>query len=320
MSSETPRFDTGQIGPLRDILQKFLPLKQSIGDFVRFRIVVDANFVIRELTQHVKYPERGRTALEELMRATLVDAYAPRWLETEIKSVIPRVAAKRKISEIALWEQWEKYRPLLKWDETLCEPASGGIREHDPKDMPYLALEKKLSADGILSEDKDIGQMGGHALTLDFVLSVRSYARAAVVTVSIRVFGILLTTVAIMALAELFGKIGRSIAALPNPVKVMLLIAAIFVLLHSGSRKWIAERCSDIGSVIAPMWDDLSELLLMAAKMHVDSLAQANSHLAVATSAARPKQQRTTRVRRTRRRHEGTKLSAKPTLSGRITA
>jgi hypothetical protein len=48
-----PRFDTAQIGLLREILPRFGNLRATLGDFVRIRVVVDANFVIQELMQRV---------------------------------------------------------------------------------------------------------------------------------------------------------------------------------------------------------------------------------------------------------------------------
>jgi hypothetical protein len=85
--SPSVRFDTSQIGRLREILERFSTLKQIVGDFVRFRVVIDANFVIQELIQRVRFPERC-TALEELILATVIDAYAPRWLDEEMVSAV----------------------------------------------------------------------------------------------------------------------------------------------------------------------------------------------------------------------------------------
>jgi hypothetical protein len=53
----SPRFDTAQIGPLRDMLCRFGNLRAAIADFVRIWVVVDANFVIQELMQRVRFPE-----------------------------------------------------------------------------------------------------------------------------------------------------------------------------------------------------------------------------------------------------------------------
>jgi hypothetical protein len=69
LKSPIVRFDTSQIGRLREILERFSNLKQIVGDFVRFRVVIDANFVIQELIQRVRFPERC-TALEELIQAS----------------------------------------------------------------------------------------------------------------------------------------------------------------------------------------------------------------------------------------------------------
>lgn len=163
-------------------------LQASIGDIARFRLVVDANFVISELIHRVRHPERGASAFVELVKATLIEVFAPRWLETEMTtSAIPKAAKRSKVPEDKLRAAWAEFKPMLKWDETLGQTGTPTTDCIDLKDLPYVQLQKKLNADGILSKDTDISRMGGHLLTLDFVFSTRAYARSLVTTVSIRV-------------------------------------------------------------------------------------------------------------------------------------
>jgi predicted nucleic acid-binding protein len=289
MNTALTGFNTAQIGRLRALLDRNSGLNSLIGDVVRFRVVVDANFVIQDLIQHVRFPARGRTALEELIIATVVDVHAPRWLEAEMASAIPQVAAKRKLSEPQLRRAWTEYARLLRWDETLREPGPEGTGYRDPKDLPYLALEQKLSADGILTKDVDISAMGGHLLTLDFVLSARGYARAAVATVSLRLTGVALTLAALKLCSELVRAAARKVGALPAPVKVALLVGGLFLLVHPGARRWLTERLDALGTVVAPLAAGISEISATVLALHDEAQARAADSLATASGAVRPR-------------------------------
>jgi len=81
MSRQLPRFDTAQIGPLRELLKKLSTLKVLIANIVLFRVVVDANYVVQSLIYRVHHRDRGATALEEMVKATVIDVFAPRWLD-----------------------------------------------------------------------------------------------------------------------------------------------------------------------------------------------------------------------------------------------
>lgn len=273
------KFDTTHIGFLREVLDKNSSLRDAIGPIVQFRIVVDANFVIQDLTQHVRYPERGATALEELVKATVVEVFAPRWLDSEMASAIPQVAAKRKLPEEELWAHWMEYRTLLKWDETYLTASGDGESVVDPKDMPYVQLEKAIGAHGILSQDRHIEKMGGNRLTLDFVLSTRSYARATVVTLGLRVCGLMLGVVALKALMKLLQVFGRVIGKLPDSARAILLVSIIAALAHPGARKWIYERFTTLAATVKPVLDGVWDGIVEGARISNEKRGEANEHL-----------------------------------------
>jgi len=315
-SSGLPRFDTAQIGPLRDFLNRFTTLKPTVGAFVRFRVVVDANFVIQDLTQRVRHPER-RTALEELIRATVVDAYAPRWLDTEMESAMQQTAAKRRLSVEALQREWRTYRDLLRWDDSLRVPDKDCATAIDPKDAPYIVLEDKISAHGILSKDAHIKQMGGHPL--DFVLSVRRYARGAVACVSIRAMGVAASMIALKAVVETVRGAMHALMNLPDGIKVLLLLLAIAVLLHPEARKWIGDVSTELGKLLAPCWSAVWELVVAAAALANEAQAQANASLTEASAAVRPYRPARRPRRRTRRLRGGDRLALAPLVASAAT-
>jgi predicted nucleic acid-binding protein len=279
------RFDTEQLKLLRQLLDKHASLKSTIGEIFQFRLVVDANFVIAVLIRRVRYPEQKQTALEELVKATIFEVFAPRWLETEMISTIPKVAERRKLSEEALWEQWQMYQRLLKWDDTYSLPPKKVELAVDPKDVPYVMLEKALEADGILSRDKDISEMGGNALTMNFVLSARNYARATVVTVGIRVFGTMVGAIGLQVLVEMLRGVGKGVGKLPNGLKLAILIGLVVVIAHPGARKWVAERLRVLVTAIDPLLSGVHDILVEGAKLSQENRLAAAAHLIEAKKA-----------------------------------
>jgi predicted nucleic acid-binding protein len=243
------RIDTGAIGQLRKFIDGHPKLFESVGQFAQLRVVIDANFVVSDLLRKIKYPERGKTALEELMHSTVLEVFAPRWLEKELPSTFQQVANRRKVSEADLWAEWQGYQVLLKWDETYDSPPEEFAATDDPKDLPYIFLEKKLDAFGILSKDNDIGRMGGKPLTFDFVFATRSYARAAVISVAVKVFGLYLGTISIAGLLRLAGLLKSGFEGLPPRIRLVLLVALVIAFIHPTSRAWITGKLKKLGPI-----------------------------------------------------------------------
>ncbi len=277
------RVDTVNIRHLRALLSNDNELIASIGQFAQLRVVIDANFVIRDLLQKIKYPERGRTALEELVSASVIEVYAPRWLETDLKSAIQQISRKGKVAEAHLWSAWSRYQALIKWDETWEKPPDKFKPTDDPKDLPYVLLEALVGASGVLSNDRDIERMGGNRLTLDFVLSTREYARAAVVSVSISVSGRFVGTMAIEGLVRVIAAIKSNLAKLSPEWKLVLFGVAVFAFLHPRSRAWLTEQLQNLGPTGRVILEAVVALAALQAQKHED----AKEHLANVYAAAK---------------------------------
>ena len=304
MKATTARFDTGQLGPLREMVNKLAALKVAITGIVQFSVVVDVNMVVPDLVYRVRFPERGARALEELIRSTVVVAHAPRWLDIEMVSAVAQVSRQYGLPAEALWARWREFQTLIVWDETLREPGEVGGEWCDPKDLPYVLLERKLQADGILTRDRHMARMGGHPLTLDFVLSSRNYAREVVKTVTLRVAGVVVPVASLMILDGVLRSIGKGVAALPPSVKALLVTAGLVALAHPRSRQWLVERCVDVGMALTSAGSSLIEMVSRLMAMDREAQAKAREHLASASSLVKPKTRwvrrgrRVTRVRR----------------------
>lgn len=277
------RIDTASIRHLRALLSSDNELLASIGQFAQLRVVIDANFVIRDLLQKIKYPERGGTALEELVSSSVIEVYAPRWLETDLKSAIQQISEKGKVAEAQFWSAWGHYQALIKWDETWEKPPDEFKPTDDPKDLPYVLLETLIGANGVLSNDRDIERMGGNRLALDFVLSTREYARAAVVSVSISVSGRFVGFMAIESLVRVIAAIKSNLPKLSPQWKLVLFGVAVFAFLHPGSRAWLTERLRRLGTTGIVVLEAVGALAALQAQKR----EEAKEHLANVYAAAK---------------------------------
>lgn len=274
------RVDTIHIASLRKFLKKNRTLIASIGQFAQLKVVIDANFVISDLAQKIRYPERGMTALEEMAKATILQVFAPRWLEADLASGVRKAAANLKLPEESFWAAWQDYQALITWDENWQTPPEFPSQVSDVKDLPYVLLEKLIGATGVLSNDKDISRMGGNRLTLDFVFATRSYARAVVISVGLRLSGIFVGALTLEALSQLLTVVGRLSGRLTSGQRVALLLLAVVVFLHPGMRKWIFEKLQALGSSFGDLLPSVSAVFTHVMMLEHDKRLESEAHLA----------------------------------------
>lgn len=140
-------------------------------------------------------------------------------------------------------------------------------------DMPYVALQSRISGVGILSRDKDIARLGGKPLALDFVLSVRSYARATSYAVGIRAAGTIVGWISVAALCEVVKGITAMVTKLPDWAKVGLLIGVIAIVLHPGSKKRVTALLADHKNGLSEFWQKIEKMMVLAAKKQAEAVA-----------------------------------------------
>lgn len=276
------RIDTSGLAMFRELATKHHQLADVIGHIVQLRIVVDANVVISDLRQKILYPERGKTALEELMTSSVLVVIAPRWLETDMNSAIDQYAKNSGVSAMLLHLHWSEYKKQLVWDETYPRPIDTPLTHLDPKDAPYVFTQWLQNAVGVLSKDKHIEQMGGNRLTLDFVFSVRGYARAKVIAVTIKVGGVALGAVAIATIFELAKALIQAIKRIPPGVLLLLVLIAIVLIASPQVRQWIREKLSHLQASLEPLFAGIASAVQQGAVTAREKEAEAAKHHAEA--------------------------------------
>jgi len=233
-----------------------------IGPIAQFKVVLDANIAVNDLVHKLKHEKVRRTAIEEAVKSGTIELYAPTWLDEEmIGSTIPQVAAKRGISEPALQSLWVSYKEQIIWDDTFTVPEDFDPRDGDAKDVPYVALQESLLTAVILSEDKGIDRLGGTRTDLQFVMSVRDYARAASYVVGIRIGSALIGSISVGALVQGIRGLGHLIGRMPDWAKIALLGVFVIAIAYPQSRHRIFNVLKSCGGLIGDVWPELERLI-----------------------------------------------------------
>ena len=276
--------DSAMLSNLRSLISAQPALQAAGGDLLHYTVIIDANFVVSDLLRKHKRPELGRTAVEELVESSVLDVYAPRWLDLEMtESTIPQVAKAQDIPEDELQARWLEYREQLVWDDSV-----GGPEEFDDSsnadDMPYVALQDAISAAGILTKDKGVSKIGGNVLTLAFVLTVRTYARASVYSVGIRVGGTLVGWISVSALIEGVRGMASLVSRMPPWAKAGCLVGLLVVALHPELRVRVLSLLEKAYDAAKPVWPEVMRLMvLMQEKQEEADQARLEAELLVRT-------------------------------------
>lgn len=262
------------LATLRVFLEIHPALLQVTGPIARYKIVIDANQAIGDLLHKYNNPHLPQTAIEEAVKSSAIELYAPTWLDQEmIESAIPQVSKRKKIPEAALHTLWAQYKEAIIWDDTFPVPADDESCSGDSKDVPYVALQQSIAAVAVLSRDKDIDQLGGKRVGLEFVLSVRSYARAASYAVGIRVGGIYIATISVGLLGQIIRAIAASVSRLPAGLKIALLAAIIFIAVHPPARERAITMLKNVGGGLAELWPEVEAIIELATEKGIEAEA-----------------------------------------------
>ena len=250
LSQDSPAFfiDSATLNEIRKFLELRPSIQRLVGLPIQFKVVMDANIAIADVLRKARMPHLPQTAIEECVRAGSLLVYAPRWLDTEMTtSAIPQAALKKRIDLDFLVSLWSEYKEIILWDDVPVSCDQQAMSDGDAKDVPYIALEKRIDAVGILSRDKDIVRMGGNALQLEFVFGVQRYSRAASVHLTIYLSGSLIGVMSFGALQCIVRGLIDLVVMLPPWARYLLLASVIGAVLHPESRRAIIEQ---IGRVV----------------------------------------------------------------------
>lgn len=249
--SSEPRYSmkSDALAWLQEFYEDGALLSQFSG-YIKFRLIVDANVILKDLRWLVKNrrSESARTNLLELLEARAIDVFAPTFLSHEVSERISTIAVEQGLDEAAMRMHWQRYQAMIEFVDVGAPPEDDGTYI-DNKDVPYLELQRRLGAP-IVTGDRHIEQMGGHAVPTSITLTMRTYARASSTRLSLEVAGAVSINVSVKALGEIARHVHRltapTISKVPKHAWTVLIGLCCIALLHPSSRKWLSANLTTI--------------------------------------------------------------------------
>ena len=248
--------EAGQISIPSDNLASLRRLTAALGAVGlvhQVRIVVDSNWVLRDLGFLVAYRRNpsARTALREAIASGTVVAYAPHQLGEEVSGHIPKLARDLGVEETRVWEEWRSYQSVLNFSEPDAASSDQWKALRDPTDLPFVYLYENIGAEAILTEDRAIRDSGARVISLDVILSLRDYSRAAAPEMTIKLAGSVVLVAGVETIRLVAGAlraIYEGFVALPKGAQVTLLVAGLLLVAHPKTRNLLMDALRSVSS------------------------------------------------------------------------
>jgi predicted nucleic acid-binding protein len=261
---------------LVELIQAFPALKQLFPQILQLRVVIDANIVQGELRWRLRRREKpsSRTALHEVLVSGVLIAYAPHFLEDEIREHVPRLAVETKSTLADVHREWEEFRKLLCF-YTARTSAKTDVSRLDPDDTAYIDTMEEIAARAIYTRDRDFLQTSTPIVLVSIDTTLQSYARASAIRIGV-VMGSSVSIAfgfeALLALGRLIGKLVQAAKRLPPAVQILILATIAAVIAHPKSR-----------AKLSTLWDSLNKNLTPAM---FEGIVECMYQFAEATSTA----------------------------------
>lgn len=231
---------------VRAIAELFHPLDTMVGTLLQFRIIVDACYINSELRWILgrrQNPE-SRTNLQEIIDAGTVRVYAPACIEAELEEHYPEISTDLGVSVERIHQEWLVYKKRLR----LYNPKRtlpGDVSISDVDDVDYGIAFFELAANALLTEDKGFDGSGVPTINKHLVIELRTYSRDSAYHYSFY-YGTATLGMVAGPLLEEFIKfvpvLWASVKSIAKQIKIFLLVAVLFVLIHPGLRKTVFEK------------------------------------------------------------------------------
>lgn len=264
-----------------EFISRVLPSFNGIT-FIRFHFIIDANVLLPDIRYLIKnmYADGARTGLLEVLQAKVVEFYAPTWLLDEMQEKVPLLAKRYGFSISQAFQVWEKFSEHIKFIDSGC-PADAPEGTRDPKDWPYIALQRELEHP-IITNDKDIPAMGGAVADIKVIASLRDYARSSANALSIVVGGTVVAAIpfAIVASAISFlsGWIGRNLPGVSKWLSIGAVVLILVLILYPPGRQWLKEKVKGLSSSVQAVFSEMYitlQPIIDAYEDHKDAAASA---------------------------------------------
>lgn len=120
-----------------------------------------------------------------------------------------------------------------------------GVKYRDPKDIPYILLQRRIEA-SIVTSDKDVAAMDGRVVPIAVMATLRAYSRAAAVQATLQVGGYTLSSFGLSTLVGMTrvasSGVKKMATNVPREVWLALLGMLCVALVIPASRNWLQSR------------------------------------------------------------------------------
>jgi hypothetical protein len=256
-------------------IQAFPSLRILFPQLLQLRFVIDANIVQGELRWRLKTRKNpsARTALHEVLSCGVLVAYAPHFLEDEIKEHAPRLARETTSSLADVYREWQDFRQLI-FFYTARTKSKMDVSRTDPDDVAYIDTLDEIGARAIYTRDSDFLRTSAPVVLVAIDTSLRDYARASTVRIAFVMGSSISITFgfeALLALGRLLSKLVRAARRLPPAAQLLIVSAIIAVLAHPKSRAKLNTLWAQLNAHVGQRtW----ELLVSAMYQFADATAK----------------------------------------------
>jgi hypothetical protein len=170
-------------------------------------------------------------------------AFAPPALEREIQKHIDEIAEYAQVPMDKALQEWQQLRSHLHFYDPepspQCEPDCV-----DPDDLPYKLVCEQLGAHGVYSRDRHLRQMSAPVIWVRLDLTIRDYARASTVRLTLHLgtgFSVMIGFGALMGFVRGCQGCLRLLGQLPTWARLTVAAGALLVIIHPKFRATIAD-------------------------------------------------------------------------------
>ena len=256
---------------LAGLIQALPSLRTLFPQIFQLRVVIDANIVQGELRWRLKRRRKpgARSALHEVLECGVLVAYAPYFLENEIREHAPRLARETKTSLADVYREWKDFRKYICF-YTAQVKARVDVTRTDPDDVAYIDTMEEIAARAIYTRDRDFLRTTTPVILVAIDTMLQRYARASSIRIGFVLgssFSVGFGLEALLALGRLLARLFQAARRLSPAAQALILAAIAAVIAHPKSRAKLLQLWDSLNKSLKPaMWEVLLEAMYQFAE------------------------------------------------------
>lgn len=283
-----------------DLLPGFVALIRAVPglqplmpEIFQLRLVIDANIVQEELRWRLKRRRKAnaRTALHEVLASGVFIAYAPHFLDDEIREHAPRIATETNTPLEHVLREWEQFRQYLCF-YTARTKANIDVSRTDPDDVAYIDTIGEIAARAIYTRDRGYLRTSVPFVLIAVDTQLQRYARATSVRLGIAIgscTSVVFGLEALIALSRLLSRFVHVARRLPPAVQILIIGSVAVAVAHPKSRAKTLQLWQSLNRNLKPaMW----EAIVISMNHFMEATAIANESYKAIHDALPPPQRR----------------------------